>query len=104
MDNPAFLLLRISESDRRGIVHIERAPNRNSPPAALLRQSYREGGKVRKRTLVNVSKLPDETVEGLRILLKGGQAIQNLEDPFEVIRSRPHGLVAAVLGTLRDRL
>jgi transposase len=82
-------------------MHIERVPNRNSPPAVLLRQSYREGGKVRKRTLANLSKLPDETVEGLRILLKGGQAIQNLEDAFEIIRSRPHGHVAAVLGSLR---
>jgi hypothetical protein len=53
-------------------MHIERVPNRNSPPAVLLRQSYRKGGKVRKRTLANLSKLPDETVEGLRILLKGG--------------------------------
>ncbi len=82
-------------------MHIERVPNRNSPPAVLLRQSYREGGKVRKRTLANLSKLPDETVEGLRILLKGGQAIQNLEDAFEIIRTRPHGHVAAVLGSLR---
>lgn len=82
-------------------MHIERVPNRNSPPAVLLRQSYREGGKVRKRTLANLSSLPDETVEGLRILLKGGQAIQNLEDAFEIIRTRPHGHVAAVLGTLR---
>ena len=82
-------------------MHIERVPNRNSPPAVLLRQSYREGGKVRKRTLANLSKLPDETIEGLRILLKGGQAIKNLEDAFEIIRSRPHGQVAAVLGTLR---
>ena len=56
---------------------------------------------MRKRTLANLSKLPDETVEGLRILLKGGQAIKNLEDAFEIIRTRPHGHVAAVLGTLR---
>jgi hypothetical protein len=81
-------------------MHIERVPNRNSPPTVLLRQSYREGGKVRKRTLANLSKLPDETVEGLRILLKGGTAIHQLEDAFEIIRSRPHGHVAAVLGTL----
>jgi transposase len=81
-------------------MHIERVPNRNSPPAVLLRQSYREGGKVRKRTLANLSKLPDETIEGLRILLKGGTAINQLEDAFEIIRTRPHGHVAAVLGTL----
>jgi hypothetical protein len=82
-------------------MHIERVPNRNSPPAVLLRQSYREGGKVRKRTLANLSKLPPEAVEGLKILLKGGTAIKNLEEAFEIIRSRPHGHVAAVLGMLR---
>jgi hypothetical protein len=82
-------------------MHIERVPNRNSPPAVLLRQSYRIDGKVRKRTLANLSKLPDETIEGLKILLKGGQAVKSLEDAFEIIRSRPHGHVAAVLGTLR---
>jgi transposase len=82
-------------------MHIERVPNRNSPPAVLLRQSYREGGKVRKRTLANLSKLPPEAVEGLKILLKGGTAIDKLEDAFEITRSRPHGHVAAVLGVLR---
>lgn len=82
-------------------MHIERVPNRNSPPAVLLRQSYREGGKVRKRTLANLSKLPEEAVEGLRILLKGGTAVGKLEEAFEIVRSRPHGHVAAVLGTVR---
>jgi hypothetical protein len=56
---------------------------------------------VRKRTLANLSKLPDETIEGLKILLKGGQAVKSIFDAFEIIRSRPHGHVAAVLGTLR---
>lgn len=69
-------------------MHIERVPNRNSPPAVLLRQSYRQDGKVRKRTLANLSKLPDETIEGLKILLKGGQAVKSIEDAFEIIRSR----------------
>jgi hypothetical protein len=45
--------------------------------------------------------LPDEAVEGLKVLLKGGKAIDNLEEAFEIIRSRPHGHVAAVLGMLR---
>jgi hypothetical protein len=48
-----------------------------------------------------LSKLPDEAVEGLKILLKGGTAIDNLQKAFEIIRSRPHGHVAAVLGMLR---
>ena len=83
-------------------MHIERVPNRNSPPAVLLRQSYREDGKVRKRTLANLSKLPDEAIEGLRVLLKGGTAISSLESAFEIQRSLPHGHVAAVLGTLKN--
>ena len=83
-------------------MHLERVPNRNSPPAVLLRQSYREEGKVRKRTLANLSKLPDDVIEGLRILLKGGSAIDRLESAFEIQRSLPHGRVAAVLGTLKN--
>ncbi len=80
---------------------IDRVPNRNSPPAVLLRESYREDGKVKKRTLANLSKWPDELVEGLRVLLKGGVALPSMGDAFEILRSRPHGHVAAVLGTLR---
>lgn len=84
-------------------MHIERVPNRNSPPAVVLRQSYREEGKVRKRTLANLSKLPDDVIEGLRILLKGGgSAIDCLESAFEIQRSLPHGNVAAVLGRLKN--
>ncbi len=82
-------------------MYIERVPNRNSPPAVLLRESYREGKKVRKRTLANLSKLPDEAVDGLKILLKGGKAIEDIEETFNIVRSRPHGHVAAVLGTIK---
>ena len=82
-------------------MYIERVPNRKSPPAVLLRESYREGGKVRKRTLANLSKWPDELVRGLRVLLKGGVALNSMDDAFEILRSRPHGHVAAVLGTAR---
>ena len=89
-------------------MYIESVPNRNSPPAILLRESYRDAGKVRKRTLANLSKWPTPLVEGLRILLKGGTAVADLTTAFDIIRSRPHGHVAAVLGTLRklrlDRL
>ena len=80
-------------------MYIERVPNRNSPPAVLLRESFREDGKVRKRTLANLSKWPDDLVEGLRILLRGGVALPSLGDAFAILRSRPHGHVAAVLGT-----
>ena len=80
---------------------IETVPNRKSPPAILLRESYREGRKVRKRTLANLSKWPPHLIEGLRTLLKGGTVLDRVEDSFEVVRSLPHGHVAAVLGTLR---
>ena len=82
-------------------MYVERVPNRGSPPAVLLRRSYREGGKVRKETLANLSKWPDELVENLRILLKGGVALPSLGDAFRIVRSRPHGHVAAVVGTAR---
>ena len=58
-------------------MYLERIPNRNSPPAVLLRESYGEDGKVRNRTLGNVSKLPSEKVDDLKILLKGGKAVED---------------------------
>lgn len=83
-------------------MYIERIPNRNSPPAVLLRESYREGKKVRKRTLANLSKLPEEVVDNMQLALKGYQAVnkKKLPDICEVNRSLPHGHVAAVLGTI----
>lgn len=89
-------------------MYIESVPNRNSPPAILLRESYREAGKVRKRTLCNLSDWPTAYVEGLRGVLKGGTVIAPERDAFTVTRSLPHGHVAAALGTARriglDRL
>ena len=82
-------------------MYIESVPNRNSPPAVLLRESFRDAGKVKKRTLANLSKWPPTLVEGLRGLLKGGAAVSRLDDAFDIVRSKPHGHVAAVLGTLR---
>jgi hypothetical protein len=82
-------------------MYIERVPNRNSPPAILLRASFREGNTVRKRTLANLSSWPPALVEGLQTLLRGGTAVKQLHDAFDIVRSRPHGHVAAVLGTLR---
>ncbi len=88
--------------------YIEAVPNRSSPPAILLRESYHENGKVKKRTIANLSKWSPTLVEGLRILLKGGTAVRHLDDAFDIVRSLPHGHVAAVLGTLKklglDRL
>ncbi len=82
-------------------MYIESVPNRSSPPAILLRESYREGGKVKKRTIVNLTRWPPALIEGLRCLLKGGTAVPRFEDAVDIVRSLPHGHVAAVLGTLR---
>lgn len=81
-------------------MYIESVPNRNSPPAVLLRESYRgEDGKVKKRTVANLSSLKPEVIEGLRVLLKGGTAADKpLEEQFGVERTLPHGHVAAALG------
>ena len=83
-------------------MYIESVPNRNSPPCILLRQSSRQGKKVIKRTLANLSSWPEPLVEGLRTLLKGGTAVENLAESFEKVRSLPHGHVGAVWGTLRQ--
>jgi hypothetical protein len=83
-------------------MYIESVPNRNSPPAILLRESYRDGAKIKKRTIANLSDWPSELVEGLRTLLKGGTATPANQQSIIVRRALPHGHVAAVLGTLRD--
>jgi transposase len=82
-------------------MYIESVPNRNSPPAILLRESYRENGKVRKRTLCNLSDWPTAHIEGLRGVLKGGIVIAPDREAFTVTRSLPHGHAALVLGTAR---
>src|SRR4051794_35440918 len=82
-------------------MYIEAVPNRNSPPAILLRESYRHEGKVRKRTLCNLSDWSPAHIEGLRGVLKGGTVIPAGQDAFTVTRSLPHGHVAAALGTAR---
>ncbi len=83
------------------VMYIEAVANRNSPPAVLLRESFREDGKVRKRTLANLSCLSDDVIQGLRVLLRGGVAVTSAAKVFSVERSLPHGHVAAVLGSAR---
>lgn len=83
-------------------MYIESVPNRNSPPAILLRESYRDAGKIKKRTITNLSDWPTEIVEGLRTLLKGGKVAPADQESIIVRRALPHGHVAAVLGTLRN--
>jgi hypothetical protein len=79
-------------------------PNRNSPPAILLREGYSEGGKVKTRTLANLSHLPPEKIEALKAALKG-EAVA--ADPIPE-SSLPHGHVLAVTGMIQklglDRL
>ncbi|MDA3664713.1 IS1634 family transposase, partial [Mycobacterium xenopi] len=82
-------------------MYVARVPNRGSPPAILLRESYREGGKVKNRTLANLTRWPQDKVEALSRVLKGQPAGQDLAEAFDVTRSLPHGHVAAVLGTAR---
>lgn len=81
------------------VMYVTRVPNRGSPPAVLLRESYREGGKVRNRTLTNLSRWPEEKVAALEAVLKGRPGRLGLEGSFEISRSLPHGHVAATLGT-----
>jgi transposase len=85
-------------------MHIQVIPNRGSPPAILLRESYREDGKVKKRTLLNLTHWPPDLLEGFKALLKGGTVIPAPASPevFTIRRALPHGHVAAVLGTLRQ--
>src|SRR6266508_3217210 len=83
-------------------MYVARVPNRGSPPAVLLRESYREGARVRNRTLANLSGWPQAKVDALARVLKGQQPAAALEEAFEVSRSLPHGHVAAVLGALRE--
>jgi len=76
-------------------MHIDIVPNRNSPPAVLLRESYREGARVRKRTLANLSALSAEQVDAIRRTLRG-ETLVPLADLFEIVRSQHHGHVQAV--------
>lgn len=79
---------------------IDIVPNRSSPPAVLLREGYREGGKVKKRTLANLSKLPPEAIEALKRVL-AGETLVSAQEHLTIERSLAHGAVAAVVGTIR---
>jgi Transposase DDE domain len=80
---------------------IDVVPNGRSAPAVLLRESYREGGRVRKRTLANLGQLPPALLDGLRALLAGGAVVGRPGEALEIRRALPHGHVAAVLATMR---
>ena len=81
-------------------MYIETVPNRNSPPAILLREGWREGKKTRKRTLANLSDWPRPKIETLRRLLRD-EPLVSPDDLFTTERTLPHGHVEAILGTIR---
>ncbi len=83
-------------------MYVTKIPNRNSPPAILVRESYRVGPKVKTRTLANITKLPPEAIDAVRRTLQGHRLIA-LEGEFKVISSWHHGHVQAVL-TAMERL
>lgn len=81
-------------------MYIATIPNRNSPPAILLRESYREQGKVKTQTLANFSHLPAESIEVLRQSLKGEKLIP-VTDAFDILSSRHHGQIDAVYTAIK---
>lgn len=82
------------------VMHIEAVPNRGSHPTILLRQSYREGNRVRKRTIANLTPVPPDVIEILRRTLRGEKLVP-CDQAFAIERSIPHGHVKAILGTIR---
>src|SRR6266478_2697286 len=89
-------------------MYVERIPNRNSPPAILLRESYRQGDKFKRRTLANLSDWPAAKIEALRRVLRDEAVVPADQQALRLVRSLPHGHAAAALGMLRklglDRL
>ncbi|MCC6521676.1 MAG: transposase, partial [Polyangiaceae bacterium] len=81
-------------------MHIHIVPNRGSPPTVLLRESYREGTKVRKRTLANLSSLSGSQIAAIRAVL-AGQDMQPVAQSFQITASRPHGHVQAVASAMQ---
>lgn len=81
-------------------MYVERVKNQHSVSCVLLRESFRLDGKVRKRTIANLTDWPEHVVDGLQKLLRGETVSGSLEDSFETVATRPHGHVAAVLGTM----
>src|SRR5690242_9509579 len=87
-------------ADDNGGMYIASVANRGSKPATLLRENFREGGKVKTRTLANLSKLPEHAIEALRRVLRGG-ALVDAKEAFSITRSVHHGHVDAVLTAVK---
>jgi hypothetical protein len=88
-------------------MYVTTVRNRTSPPAVLLRESYRDGTQVKNRTLANLSDWPEDKIEALRALLRGDRLVP-VGEGLEIVRSLPYGHVAAALAVARrlklDRL
>ena len=69
----------------------------------MIRESFRDAGKVRKRTLANITPLPDETIEQIRRVLKGGRVIDDVEDDFHILRSLPYANVKAAQASAKAK-
>ena len=82
-------------------IRVERIPNKRGRAAILMRRSWREGKRIRKKTLANLTDLPEVQIAGIDAVLRGGVAFRCLEEAFAIRRALPHGAVAAVLGTAR---
>lgn len=82
-------------------MYIETVPNHGSRPTVLLREGWREDGKIKKHTIANLTDWPEHKVQALAAVLKGESVVGNINQAFDIVRSYPHGHVAAVIGTLR---
>jgi hypothetical protein len=82
-------------------MYVTVVPNRRPPPAILLRETYREDGKVKNRTLANLRKWKPEKIAALRTVLRDEPPLPAGGDGFEILRSLPHGHIAAALGVAR---
>src|SRR5438045_9489735 len=82
-------------------MYVERIPNRTSPPAILLRESYRQGDKFKRRTLANLSDWPAAKIEALRRVLRDEAVVPADQQALKLGRGLPHGPAAAALGILR---
>ena len=78
-------------------MYVETIPNRGARPTVLIREAWREGKKIRRRTVGNITSLPERQIEQIRRILKGEDLVSSSE-AFEILRARPHGHVAAVVG------
>lgn len=81
-------------------MYIDVVPNKSNRPATLLRESFRENGKVKKRTLANLSQLPEEAIEAIRLLLKGNKLV-SVDEMFSIPHSQHHGHVQAVVAAMQ---